>query len=259
MTGVLFFVGLNDVNQSENFDRCCLSVNRLWGRLKPVPCNEVLVDSGAFREIDKWGEYRTSVAEHAHELFRLKNEGVVPHIAAAVAQDYMCEPRALGMTRMSVVEHQRLTIERYDALMRHSLPFHIMPVLQGYTPREYYRHVRDYGARFAPGHWVGVGSVCKRNAAPGEIIDVLSAILDARPDLNLHGFGIKKTALMHSGVRQYLASADSMSWSYSARKQGRDQHDWREARAFCQSIEETRHRPALAWQMPLPFHREDAA
>ena len=34
------------------------------------------------------------------------------------------------------------------------------------------------------------------------------------------------------GVRGLLWSADSMAWSYSARKQGRDPNDWREAKAF---------------------------
>lgn len=262
MTGVVFFIGLNDVNQAEHFDRCCLSINRLRPRLaKPVPCNEVLVDSGAFTEVAKHGGYKSTVTEHADDIRRLIGDGVltVPQIAAVVSQDYMCEPVALGMTRLTVRDHQRLTIERYDALLAEGLPVPIMPVLQGYHPREYHRHVHDYGARLSPGHWVGVGSVCKRNAAPEEIIAVLSAILDARPDLNLHGFGVKKTSLMHSGVRQMLGSADSMAWSYAARRQGRDRHSWEEARAFCQTIEGTSHRPSLPWQMPLPFHREVAA
>ncbi len=80
--------------------------------------------------------------------------------------------------------------------------------------------------------WVGVGSVCKRQGDPGSIVAVLDAIHQVRPDLRLHGFGVKLTALKHPAVRAMLWSADSMAWSYSARKQGRDGNSSLEAQAF---------------------------
>jgi hypothetical protein len=57
-----------------------------------------------------------------------------------------------------------------------------------------------------------------------------------RPDLRLHGFGVKKTSLLSVAVRMLLATADSMAWSFSARKQGRNANDWREARSFVEVI-----------------------
>jgi hypothetical protein len=96
---------------------------------------------------------------------------------------------------------------------------------------------------------VGVGSVCKRNANAGTIEGILSAIKAARPDLRLHGFGLKLTALASAAVRDFLESADSMAWSYSARKQGRSANDWREAMAFTQKINRPPALPAqLAWR-----------
>jgi hypothetical protein len=107
-----------------------------------------------------------------------------------------------------------------------------MPVLQGFRPEEYADHVRAYGDRLAPGAWVGVGSVCKRNADPEAVLAVLQAILEVRPDLRLHGFGLKKTALEDLAIVSCLYSADSMAWSHSARRQGRDQNCYREACHF---------------------------
>jgi len=61
---------------------------------------------------------------------------------------------------------------------------------------------------------------------------VLNAIKVIRPDLRLHGFGVKTTALAWAGVRDQLHSADSMAWSFAARYEGRNAHDWRNAKAF---------------------------
>ena len=156
-----------------------------------------------------------------------------PNLVAAVAQDYMCEPVMLAKTGLTIDDHQRLTVERYDELLTHDLGgVYVMPVLQGYDPADYARHVVAYGARLAPGAWVGVGSVCKRNGRPEAILAVLEAVRNARPDLRLHGFGLKTTSLAVQEIRDRLYSADSMAWSYAARRQGRNQNDWREAASF---------------------------
>ena len=57
-----------------------------------------------------------------------------------------------------------------------------------------------------------------------------------RPDLKLHGFGVKMTSLMHPGVREMLYSADSMAWSFAARYEGRDHNSWQEAKRFEKEI-----------------------
>jgi hypothetical protein len=246
----VFYPGLHQPSDAGRFERACISIRRLWKRRKPIACPDVLVDSAAFTELHLHGRYRAGVAEYAAELRRLHAARLV-NITAAVAQDYMCEPFMLAKTGLSVEEHQRLTIERYDALCAEALPFPIIPVLQGFAPADYVRHLDDYGDRLTPGMWVGVGSVCKRNGTPEQVLAVLSGIKAARPDLRLHGFGLKLTALEHPGVRELLYSADSMAWSFSARKQGRNGNDWREAAAFTARVEATAARAFAPWQMSL--------
>jgi hypothetical protein len=257
MTSVKFYPGLHQPADAQHFPLACININRLWGRKKPVECADIVVDSGAFRELFLHGAYRHSVNVYAAELYRLFTTGVVK-IAAAVAQDYMCEPFILAKTGLTIEEHQRLTIERYDALVAElerlfggPIPFHVMPVLQGFAPQDYANHIRMYGDRLKPGMWVGVGSVCKRQGDPRSIIAVLQAIASERPELLLHGFGVKKTALMHPGVRELLATADSMAWSFAARKQGRDANDWREAAMFAEAINVAANRNFQPWQMEM--------
>lgn len=249
---MIFYPGLHQPADARHFARACISINRLRGRKRPVACGDVLVDSGAFTELKNHGRYRHTVSEYALELRRLHDGGIVK-ISAAVAQDYMCEPFMLQRTGLTVSDHQRLTIERYDALVACDLPFPIMPVLQGFDPADYSRHVIAYGDRLAPGMWVGVGSVCKRNGAPQKILAVLAAIISVRPDLRLHGFGVKRTALGHGGVAAAFATADSMAWSFAGRFTGR-QNDWRAAREFTDDIENLT--PSTSWQtelsLPLP-------
>lgn len=243
---VKFYPGLHQPADAAHFDLACISINRLRSRKKPVQCGDLLLDSGAFTELNLHGRYRHSVAEYADAIRRLHDQGVAK-ISAAVAQDYMCEPFILAKTGLTVSDHQRLTIERYDALMGHDLPVYIMPVLQGFKPQEYVDHIRQYGSRLGFGAWVGVGSVCKRQGDPRAIVRVLTAIKGERPDLCLHGFGVKTTALQHAGVREMLETADSMAWSFAARKAGRNANDWREAANFAERINSWAH--GGAWQM----------
>jgi len=191
------------------------------------------MDSGAFSTILMHGGYPYGVEEYAAQIIRWKACG---SLLAAVSQDYMCESHMLAKTGLTIADHQRLTIERYDALLRCETGVYIMPVLQGYDPEEYASHLRQYAWRLDRGAWVGVGSVCKRNSSPCLIMDVLIAIKMERPDLRLHGFGLKTTALANGSIRSLLYSADSMAWSFSARKSGRNANCWREADLFRKKV-----------------------
>jgi hypothetical protein len=230
---VRFFTGLHQPSDAQHFGTAFVSVNRLRKRRSGFAVGDWIMDSGAFTEISTHGRYRHGVDEYAAEIRRWKGNG---NMLAAVAQDYMCEAHILAVTGMTVEDHQRLTIERYDALLAEDTGVYILPVLQGYQPEEYVRHLRMYGDRLAWGAWVGVGSVCKRNGNVRAIEEVLEAIFWERPDLRLHGFGLKRTALSSPFVRGVLETSDSMAWSYAARREGRDANDWREARAYTERI-----------------------
>lgn len=186
-----------------------------------------------FSALAKYGRHRMTAHGYAAQICYWKQFG---ELLAAVEQDMMCEPEMLKRTGLTVRDHQRITIENYDALQRLVTGVYIMPVLQGYDPSEYADHVRQFGSRLAPGAWVGVGSVCKRNGSPKKIVAVMRAILDVRPDLKLHGFGLKITALKDPEVRDLIWTADSMAWSFAARREGRNPNDWREALRFQERI-----------------------
>lgn len=231
---MMFYVGLHQPADAKHFDRAFISVNRIRRRKKAIQAGAWIMDSGAFTEISKFGEYRSSVAEYAEVINRWADD---PKLVAAVSQDYMCEPFILEKTGLTVADHQRLTIERYDALRLLVDPrVYVMPVLQGYSVEDYLRHLEMYGNRLPRGAYVGVGSICKRNTDIKAVEAILTAIKAVRPDLRLHGFGLKITALSSWVVRDCLYSADSMAWSFSARRQGRNANDWREAMAFVRRI-----------------------
>jgi hypothetical protein len=228
-----FFVGLHQPSDAKHFDAAFISVGRLRTRKSDFSVGDWIMDSQAFTTIQTHGGYPNPPEEYAAHIRRWKSCG---NLLAAVSQDYMCEPSMLAITGLSIAEHQRLTIERYDALLRCDTGCYIMPVLQGYAPDDYVSHLRQYGARLARGAWVGVGSVCKRNGDPQAILDVLIAIKTERPDLRLHGFGLKTIALASGVIRALLHTADSMAWSLAARRGGRNANDYREAEAFRDAV-----------------------
>ena len=218
---MLFFIGwhqpVNGQSGCKSFDRSMISFNRLKNRLSSFPVNDWILDSGAFTTVNKFGGYPpNSLAEYAKVIHRFSACG---NLLAAVTQDYMCEKFVCDRTGLDIKTHQRFTIYRYDALRR-IIPksVYIMPVLQGYSPSDYVSHIEQYGSRLKASMWVGVGSVCKRNGSPAQVEAVLYAIRQARPDLKLHGFGVKRTSLLRPSIWEMLYSADSLANSYHERK-----------------------------------------
>jgi hypothetical protein len=229
-----FYVGLHQPSDVKHFKRACVNWGRLADRKANVGGNcKIILDSRAFTEISTYGFYRHSVEDHAAMIRYCCG---IADVEIAVAQDFMCEDEILEKTKLSVFDHQNMTITRYDELVAQDLPCPVMPVIQGYSPAEYLAHIRQYGDRLKPGMWVGVGSVCKRNASPLSVYMVLMAINFVRPDLRLHGFGLKQTALEMREIREMLFSADSTAWSFAARHEGRNQNDWREACRYADAI-----------------------
>lgn len=248
-----FYIGLHQASDAQHFDRCCIHVNRLNGRRKPLGCDELLLDSQAFNMLRLHGRYPEHPRVYAAQVQRIVDAQLVPSIAA-VTQDYMCEAFMLERTGLTVADHQRLTISRYDTL--HALMprgVYLMPVLQGYQPQEYVAHIRQYGRRLAQGMWVGVGSVCKRNGNPGAIAAVLLAIKGERPDLRMHGFGLKATAVENDLICALLETADSLAWSYAERKRKRhtgvgNANDWRAAARYRDQVMNERGKKSYGYQ-----------
>lgn len=207
----------------------------------------VIIDSGAFSRISRLYSYKNHLPTrtYAQVIWRFKN---CCNLVAVVVQDYMCESYILSITGLDIPTHQRLTLHRYDRLVQEldklaqstgEAPPYIMPVLQGYEPDDYMRHLDNYGGSIKTGDWVGIGSVCKRNSNPGSIW----AILHRLPtDFRYHGFGVKRTALVDGAIRSCFYSVDSQADSLGSyglpRKQKKYQYanDWNHALNYRQSV-----------------------
>ncbi|MFG2694834.1 hypothetical protein [Kitasatospora sp. NPDC048407] len=172
------------------------------------------LDSGGFTELSMHGEWRTEPAAYLTAVRRFSDE--IGNLAWAAPMDWMCEPWIVQNTGLSVAEHQRRTVANFLHL-RHSAPdLPIVPVLQGWELGDYQRCADLYekaGIDLAAEPVVGLGSVCRRQAT-GEAALIVAALADR--SLKLHGFGFKTLGLRLAGHR--LASADSLAWSFEARR-----------------------------------------
>jgi hypothetical protein len=193
----------------------CYSLPRLIGlkRLRRAG-GPVFLDGGGFTEITRYGGWRSTPAEYAASIARVAaGIGSVVH---AAPQDWMCEPVALQATGLTVGAHQARTVWSLRELRARAPEVPWLPVLQGQTVADYLTHLDLYGAagidlRDAP--LVGVGTLCRRQHT-AEALEILVALSER--GLRLHGFGLKLRGL--AGGARYLASADSMAWSYHARR-----------------------------------------
>jgi len=173
------------------------------------------LDSGGFTELASYGKWHTAPAAYVADVRRFANE--IGHMDWVAPQDWMCEPFMLAKTGLSVAVHQMRTVENYIELrmLAPELPF--IPVLQGWTIADYHRCLDMY-ERVGVDLWacdaIGLGSVCRRQAT-AEIEAIVQAL--SISGLRLHGFGVKS-----GGLNRFagdLVSADSMAWSFRARRE----------------------------------------
>lgn len=205
------------------------------------------LDSGGFTELSKNGSWRVgwTPRKYARAVRRYRDE--IGQLDFASQQDWMCEPAVLKVTGLSVEEHQRRTVDNYLELMSIAPDLPWMPVLQGWVWGDHQDCAQLFerrGVRLAKLPRVGVGSICRRQ---GMLYTSLMIADLASEGLKLHGFGLKLQGVKSSGG--HLASADSLSWSFGARREGKGEQnklgtllDWYEndvgkylRRGFCTS------------------------
>lgn len=178
------------------------------------------LDSGGFSELSLHGRWVTAPEDYVREARRWRQE--IGGMDWAAAQDWMCEPWILEKTGLTVERHQRTSVENYLLLTRLAPEMPWAPVVQGWAFDDYLRHVgmyADAGVNLAALPVVGLGSVCRRQDTG--MVEGLIRDLHGR-GLRVHGFGFKLKGLRK--VAPYLASADSMAWSFAARRQ--PPHAW---------------------------------
>jgi hypothetical protein len=172
------------------------------------------LDSGAFSEITLRGGWTVEPRQYAAEVRRFGGE--IGGMQWAAVQDWMCEPFALKRTGLTISDHQRKTVESYLELREIAPEQPWAPVLQGWQPSDYLRHVERYdraGVDLRVIPVVGLGSVCRRSQT-GQIVNLIYRLSDL--GIRLHGFGVKTEGLRE--VAHRLTSADSMAWSFQARR-----------------------------------------
>ncbi len=220
----IFFNGwsnpVNGASGCKEFEYCLVSVNRFVGKYAKklnFEHKRIMLDSGAFTRVSGFypqfkghlpiNQYASIATEMAKKV----------NLVAIVTQDYMCEPIVLRERKTTVRNQQIKTIRRYDLLLKElssrDNQTYLLAVLQGYEPKEYIDCMQMYGTRLKSKAWVGVGTICKRNGSPQVILKILQAIKSKRPDLRLHGFGLKIKSLALPQIQDLLYSADSAAAS----------------------------------------------
>ena len=121
------------------------------------------------------------------------------------------------MGRHPVREHQQRTVNSLLHLRGQAPDLPWAPVLQGWTLGDYldcWELYEAHGVDLAREPVVGLGTICRRQHTDGAARIVRHLASDG---LRVHGFGFKTQGLLASAA--HLASADSLAWSYAARRE----------------------------------------
>jgi hypothetical protein len=214
-----FFLGTHIPAWLERTDvPLMISSRSLAERKRSLPRarGRVMIDSGGFTELDlNEGEWRTIGRIYAALGRRYVQE--IGNVEWIAVQDMMCEPSMLAKTGLSIRTHQAMTIASYLELMDRAPEVPWLPVLQGWAPSDYFRHVDMYaaaGVDLSKMPLVGIGSVCRRQT----FIEARYTLreLHAR-GIRSHGFGIKTAALRR--LAPWLCRSDSEAWAQDARRE----------------------------------------
>lgn len=205
-----------------------LRLQRIRPEAWPRAVCRFAIDSGAYSELSQHGRWRTTAADYVAFIRQVCDLIGRPDFVSP--QDHMCEPDILARTGRTLAAHQAATVENFGEL-REQLGRLVIPVLQGYGPADYDRCADLYAAAgfdLASEPRVGLGSVCRRSRT-AEATRLVRYVADR--GLHLHAFGIKGDTWR--ACHEVLASADSMAWSFGARRRGLDPNaaatalDWR--------------------------------
>lgn len=174
------------------------------------------LDSGAYTELDRTGGWSLTAGTWAGLVRRWSDEA--GSLVAAAVQDWLCHPAALERTGLTVEEHQARTVRSVLDLLDLAPDLPWLPTLQGWRVDDYLRHRDQYaaaGVDLAGFGLVGVGSIASRQDSAN--VAWLFERLHRDGLGNLHAFGAKTSGLERWGYA--VASADSMAWSFVARRE----------------------------------------
>lgn len=211
-----FYLGTHHPHWLAELDVPLFVSRRALNRFKRLPRARTAwaLDSGGFTELSMFGGWTTSPRRYVADVRRYRDE--IGALRWAAPQDWMCEPEILKKTGLTVQEHQQRTLDNYLELCELAPELPWAPVLQGWSMGDYFRHAEAYeaaGVALRDLPVVGVGSVCRRQSTT--LASAVLAVL-AADGLKLHGFGFKLQGL--AAAAGSLVSADSLAWSYAARR-----------------------------------------
>lgn len=211
-----FYLGTHEPGWLEQVEVPLFVSHRRLARRRRLPVARAgwALDSGGFTELALHGRWHTTPAAYAAAVARYRD-----HIGAlewVAPQDWMCEPAITARTGRTVLDHQRATVASVLELRARIDGVLVVPVVQGWRLADYLRCLDLYdaaGIELTRESVVGLGSVCRRQAT-SEIAAIARELASA--GLALHGFGVKTTGLAR--YARHLGSADSLAWSYQARR-----------------------------------------
>jgi len=180
---------------------------------QPWNTEELFVDSGGYSLMLDTGthppadEYLDYVAQADADYYAL--------------QDFPNEPEILEEYGRSILQHREFTREYSASVLaaHHDRGLDATPVsvLQGWETDDYLQAIDRYDDAGVLTEYVGLGSVCRRNAE-ADIKDVVRTVDNALSGKHrIHAFGVKSNILDDQEMVDRLASADSLAydWSYT--------------------------------------------
>jgi len=180
---------------------------------------EIMLDSGGFSLLNKYGDYPFSTKEYVDWVHRMDeiNDGKVKYVAI---RDYPCEPDiSRNISMLSNIERIKKTVDNTVECMSYDIPGKWMPVLQGYVKQEYLtclQLLKDENINL--GNCIALGSMCRRTNIR-DIKDIFCSIKRGYSG-KIHLFGLTMNALKDSWLKDNIDSCDTIGYTFGCGGKG---------------------------------------
>lgn len=204
-----YYLGDSRFNWLHQHPKCMISYYELHKRKKDINAGDaaIMIDSGAFTWSRKEEPFPVGPVEYAEKIERWSD---CCDMVGCLPQDLIP-----GFGDHSIKECQEVTTQSYIDVRSALHPeINVLPILHGEWPNDYATHVEMYGDIIKPNQWVSVGGIVKHSTNQQRLVSIFRAIHSVRPDLKLHGLGMKRGALKSDRIRKYLYTADSARWAF---------------------------------------------
>ena len=174
----------------------------------PDVVEQVFIDSGGYSFLTGWGKYPFDLEEYLSLCYHVRDKH---NLFAVATLDFPCLADPQNGTNQENIEN---TVKNAFLCMDSDKTLPWVPVIQGYSIKEYQTCMDLYKDAGVKSNYWAVGSLTQRKRDPITLRRIITYIKDQHKTDNIHSFGLGIPNLKDPQIFKAIYSSDSSGWNF---------------------------------------------